>query len=149
MHPFKRKFKTLISAKELTQIENWWQKLSLENQTSLRRLIEIEEEQDQQTVAIQLCGKFVEQEQIQKNDVFWVNHFYDYIISHELFVDESVPHIGGISSATTLAEQSIRKGFFPLNYKCPLRKKDCIMVKLLSQQRFEKGLALYLKFKIE
>jgi hypothetical protein len=90
----------------------------------------------------------VEQERKHRNDIFWINHFYDYIINHELFEDFNHPTIGGICSSVDLAEKSIRNGLFEPNYKCPLKKKNCVVEQILNRQK-GKSYELYLIFKRE
>ncbi|MEO1258640.1 MAG: hypothetical protein AAFZ15_07575 [Bacteroidota bacterium] len=149
MKAIKRKFKTEISLKEITQIEDWWNKLSEENQQELEAYYLDEDKNQDEIVSIFLCGKFVEQEKRQyEKDIFWINHFYDYIISHELHMAVAKPlHVGGICSSNNLAEQSIRQGIFKAGYICPLKKKECIIENLLKREK-GKSFELYLKFKV-
>ena len=148
MQEITSRIKTTIPAQEIIRIENWWKKLSPENQQELQSLYLAEENVDEALVSIYLCGEFVEQERKHISDIFWINHFYDYIINHELFEDFNHPTIGGICSATNLAEQSIRKGLFAYDYRCPLKKKDCVVERLLSRKSGQ-AYELYLVFKLE
>ncbi|MCI5083969.1 MAG: hypothetical protein MRY78_19885 [Saprospiraceae bacterium] len=138
-----RQVKTDISAREITKVEAWWDKLSEEQQAALQRLYSTEDEQKEQTISIYLCGKFVEQEPEQKD--FWVNHFYDYIVNHELFIDETKPNVGGICSSNKVAETAIRNGIFAHSYECPLKQKNCIIKEILNEQ-VGKSLQLYIRF---
>lgn len=148
MNDIPTRIKTTIPAREITTIENWREKLSNENQEELRSLYSNEERADDQTVSIYLCGEFAEQERRHEGDVFWINHFYDYIINHELFEDFNHVHVGGICSAENLAEQSSRKGLFESQYKCPLNKPGCVIEQLLKREQ-GKSYELYLVFKQE
>lgn len=148
MNEITTRIKTEIPAKEITQIKNWWEKLSEENKNELKELYLDEEKSNKEIISIYLCGEFVEQERKHRNDIFWINHFYDYIINHELFEDFNHPTIGGICSAVNLAEKSIRNGLFESNYKCPQNKKDCIVEQLLNR-KLGKPYELYLIFKRE
>ena len=149
MQSIKRRFKTDISLKEITQIEDWWNKLSEENQQELEAYYLDEEKSRDEVVSIFLCGKFVEQEKRQyEKDIFWINHFYDFIINHELHINVNQVQAGGICSSNELAERSIRQGIFKTGYACPLKQDNCIIEDLLEKEN-GKSFELFLKFKIQ
>jgi len=147
MNIIKRKIKTDISIKQITQIEDWWNKLSIENQQELEEFYLDEDKNQEEIVSIYLCGKYVEQEREYKKDVFWINHFYEFIINHELHMNDTHVHVGGICSTNNLAEKSIREGIFLKGYKCPLKKENCIIENILKEEE-GKSFELYLRFKL-
>lgn len=148
MIPIPKKIKTLISSKEITQVENWWEKLNPENQKELESLYLEENPKKEKTVSIFLCGKYVEQERPERNDIFWVNHLYNYIVNHELKFETRTFHVGGICSANKSAADSIKSCLIPANFVCPEKKKDCLMRSILDQEK-GKSLLLSIEFKIE
>ena len=137
-----------IPLAELTNVENWWQKLSPENQKELSAVYNEEIETDNQKVAIQFCGKFVEQEPTESTDTYWINHFYEYIVNHELIVDE-YELIGGYTcSVNQAAENAIRTGLLQKDFVCPDGSSSCLMRKLLQLKNGRTSLQFYVKFKL-
>lgn len=144
-----RQLKSIIPLKEILQVEDWWSKLSQENQSELEAFYDEGVDHENQLVSIYLCGKFVEQDRPKNKEIFWINHFYDYIINHELFIDETVQHVGGICFSNKVAEEVIKKGLIPKNFKCPESGNDCQMMKILNLKERNKSFQFYLKFKLE
>ncbi len=141
------KVKTIIPVQELIQVEDWWNKLSSDNQKELSTLYEQEDIPQNQTIAIQLCGDFVEQDtshlSIQK---FWLNHFYEYLVNHEIVYTKGF-HVGGVCSRHPKAENCVKEGFIPKNFECPYGSKKCLMTHLL-QFKPNHSLYLFVKFSL-
>jgi hypothetical protein len=75
MSKLPKKVTTLIPAEKILQIENWWNKLSPENQKELSSLYLQEQQSDPQLIAIQLCGQYVEQDYTNaKHNTFWLRN---------------------------------------------------------------------------
>lgn len=148
MRDLPKRIKTSISVEELLKVKDWWGKLSEENQSELSLLYNEDTRNSKQIVSIYLCGKYVEQERIIPNNAFWVNHFYDYIVNHELVIDEYKVHFGGVCSSNKLAENSIRKGLIRKGFVCPNNDVNCLMKRVLQDEK-EKSLQLYIRFKLE
>ena len=144
-----RQLKSIIPIHKIIQVEDWWNKLNKENQAELKSIYEEELKSEGKFISIYLCGKFVEQEIPNNRDTFWVNHLYDYIVNHELIIDETMPHIGGICSANKVAEEVIRRGIIPIDFQCPESGEDCQMLKILNLKGRKKSLQFYLKFKLD
>lgn len=144
-----RQLKSSVPLREIFQVENWWNKLSAENQTELQAFYEEDQVVTEQMVSIYLCGKYVEQDITNTNDVFWINHFYDYIINHELHIDHKPTYVGGICSSNKVAEQVIRKGLIPKHFKCPLLGDACLMMNILDLENKNKSFQFYLKFEMQ
>ena len=143
-----RKLTSVVPIQEILNVKNWWNKLSEENQIELASIYNQEEEEDQeQLVAIHLCGKFVEQEKPNRQDAFWVNHFYEYIVNHELIIDD-IPKLG-ICSANKEAENAIRNGMIKKGFSCPEHNKNCLMKNILSLGNDQKSLQFFVKFTLE
>ncbi len=133
MHQIPRRLHSMIPAREILQVKNWWQKLSHENRIVLQDLYDENAPDDDQLVPLHLCGRFVEQEKVNSNDVFWVNHFYDYLVNHQVVIEQKY-FVGGICSAQKAAVRVIRRGIIPANFRCPLGGKNCLMVQLLDER---------------
>lgn len=145
-----RQLRSLIPVRKILEVEDWWEKLSEENQLELQSIYDEGDERTEELVAIHLCGKFVEQEKEDRLDIFWINHFYEYIINHEMFIEDNRPAwYGRICSANKEAEQVIRNGILPKEFICPESKKDCLMLKILDIHQRKKSLQFYVKFKLE
>ena len=142
-----KQMRSLVPMREILEVENWWEKLSDENQKELHSFYQEKSRDPDQLVSIQFCGRFVEQETTDQKDIFWVNHFYDYIVNHELIVDES-PWIGGTCSANKAAERVLRKGLLPKDFSCPVADRDCLMMKLLNLNAEKRPMQFYLKFEL-
>lgn len=145
-HELPKRLKTSISVEEILKVENWWDKLSEENQLQLASLYNEEAPNRKNIVSIYLCGKYVEQERVIPNNAFWVNHFYNYIVNHELVIDETKIHVGGVCSSNKIAENSIRTGIIRNGFICPLNDSSCLMKSILE---FRQGLSLQLSIKFE
>ncbi|MEO1412596.1 MAG: hypothetical protein AAFW73_22090 [Bacteroidota bacterium] len=128
-----RRLRSMIPAREILQVESWWQKLPPDNRAELQDLYDETPADGERLVPIYLCGRFVEQERVDRQEVFWVNHFYDYLINHELIVDQR-PQVGGICSAQVEAVRVIRTGLIPTDFRCPLGGKACLMLRLLARR---------------
>ncbi len=144
-----RTLKSIIPIREIVEVEDWWNKLSDENQSELASIYHEETRKDDQLVSIYLCGKFVEQEHPKQQDVFWVNHFYDYIINHELYLNNPKPIVGGICSANEAAKKIIKNGVIPIDFICPVLGEACQMMKILNLSQRNQALHFYIKFKLE
>jgi len=142
------RIKSMIPVKEILAAENWWNKLSEENQYDLKELYDEDSRSDSGTVSIYLCGKFVEQETKNEDSMFWINYFYDYIVNHELVIDEYKVHHGGICSRTKAAENAIRAGKLDNKFECPLNNCNCQMKKIINLNQ-NKVLEFYIKFKLD
>lgn len=151
MNGIPKKLTSFIPAKELLKVENWWNKLSEENQLELQSIYNQDELTiGEELISIQFCGKFVEQEKPYAHDVFWINHFYEYLVNHEMIIDGTKRHIGGIvCHAYKEAELAIRNGVIPFNYQCPTNNPKCLMKKLLSLDEHSSSLFLYVKFSLK
>lgn len=149
MNLLPKKIRSQISAKEITNVENWWEKLSPENQKNLESLYLQEDEKAENTISIYLCGKFVEQERPDDRDIFWVNHLYNFIVNHELKLYPERRFVsGGICSANLSAQEAIKSGFIPKGFNCPEKKKNCLMLNVLHRNP-GKSVKLYVEFKLE
>ncbi|TCI85078.1 hypothetical protein [Tenacibaculum sp. M341] len=140
------KLKTVIPIQEITSIENWWNKLSRENQTELEVLYNEESEIQNQMVELEFCGEYVEREITESEDAFWIHQFYEYLVNHELIVDESPRYY--VCSANNEAEQAIRKGVIRKDFVCPESNKNCLMRKIIDFKKGEKSLKLFVRFKL-
>jgi len=145
-----KRLKSTIPVSMILEVEDWWNKLSDENKNELQELYENEEKANSNTVSIFLCGKYVEQERTIHNnhEGFWVNYLYDYIVNHELIIDELQHHIGGTCSANQLAEKAVRNGSIHKNFQCPNKDENCLMRALLRKGN-GKSLRLYIKFSLD
>lgn len=148
MIPIPRRIKTLVSAKEITQVQGWWEKLNEDNQKELQSLYDSEEQKDEKTVAIYLSGKYVEQERPDDRDIFWINHLYNYIVNHELQFEIPIQRVSYICSANKIAANAIKSGIIPIDFQCPEKKKDCLMLSILKEGK-GKSVLLKVNFKIE
>ncbi|SEC88448.1 hypothetical protein SAMN04489761_3864 [Tenacibaculum sp. MAR_2009_124] len=138
-----------VSIKDILKVENWWNELSDENKKELSSIYNQNEvEIDEKLVSIQLCGKFVEQEPIKSYDAFWINHFYEYLVNHEMIIDGTKPYFGTVCHHLSTAENSIRKGIISSTYQCPIQSNSCNIINLLKQSESGKSLLLYVKFKL-
>ncbi|WP_299551602.1 hypothetical protein [Seonamhaeicola sp.] len=142
-----RNLKSVVPIQEISKVEDWWNKLSKENQIELESVYKDEPENQNQFVAIHLCGKFVEQEKTNNHDVFWVNHFYEYIVNHEIIIDQK-PKLY-VCSAYKEAENAIRTGIIKKEFLCPELNKNCQMRKILDLENGEKSLQFFIRFKLE
>ena len=141
------KLKSLIPAKDILQVEQWWEKLSPENQENLLPLYEESLIDDETMVSIYLCGSFVEQEQKEERIDFWINHLFEYLINHEMITHED-NMIGGTCSAHPKASEAIRNGFLNKDFSCPLNHEQCLMRSLLSKGK-HRHLKMKAVFKLE
>lgn len=142
-----RKLTSVVPIQEILNVQNWWNKLSEENQIELASIYNQEEEDQEQLVAIHLCGKFVEQEEPNNQDAFWVNHFYEYIVNHELIIDDKPKLM--ICSANMEAENAIRNGMIKKGFSCPEHNKSCLMKNILSLENDKKSLQFFIKFTLK
>lgn len=142
-----RRLQTEIPVKELTQIEDWWNKLSAENQTELEALYLDEEKHQDNIIYMTLDGEFVEHEKEKGEDAFWMNYFYDYVVNHELMFWPSRTTYY-VCSSNSSAEAVIRKAFLPKGYICPLQEGDCPMTNMLKESP-GKSIELRIKFKLK
>ncbi|MGB0522573.1 MAG: hypothetical protein ACPGJS_06420 [Flammeovirgaceae bacterium] len=144
-----RKLKTTIPAQEILNVAHWWDKLNKEHQQELADLYTEDYPNPNQFVSIYLCGKFVEQEVDNTHDVFWINHFYEYLVNHELIVAEHPHYVGGTCSANKAAEHAIRKARIRHNFSCPNRDANCLMRQILNLEEGKKDFIFYVKFELE
>ncbi len=143
-----RRLQTEIPAKEFTQIEDWWNKLSPENQTELEALYLDEEKHQDNIVSMTLHGEFMDYEdgKDEGEDAYWLGHYYQYIIDRGLiFLPTGTARV---CSATNSAEAAIRKAFIPQGYVCPLQKDNCPMINILKENP-GKSVELRVKFKLK
>ncbi len=142
------KVKAVVPVQKILEVENWWKKLSNENKKELESLYLEDSIDADKFVAIQLCGKFVEQEKVLDLNPFWINHFYEYIVNHELIIDETKVKGGMVCFSNKEAELAIKKGFLYKDFKCPDVNDKCLMKKLLSIEENKKSFQFYIKFKL-
>ena len=147
---------------ELQKTEDWWNQLSEEEQVEINQLYDVEqgdraaEENGVELVPIAVYGEFVEEEDSKRrewlNNDYWRQGFVEYLINHEHAHDVQVMfsgrvwHLGGTCREHPKALKTLKDGFIPANYTCPLKDKACPMRKLLSFQP-GKSLKLMAKFK--
>lgn len=142
-----KRMTTIIPATELTIIKNWWERLDKEDQNELQALYDEQLLDTKTHLSIYLCGKFVEQERPTENQKYLLSHFYEYLINHELFTEHKT-FVGSTCSAHKIAENTVKNGYIPINYKCPLNDQDCLMLKILNIHERRKGFRLFVRFKI-
>ncbi len=139
----------LIPAQKIMEIEDWWEKLSKENQLELESIYKENTQNEGQLVSIQFCGKFVEQETEQNLDIFWINHLYEYLVNQELIIDETMPPPAIACFRNEKAENAIRNGMLLKEFICPESNKNCLMKEILNIKGGEKSLQFYVKFTLE
>lgn len=141
-----RRLQTEIPVKELTQIEDWWNKLSAENQTELEALYLDEEKHQDTIITMTIDGEFVEHEEGEGKEAFWTNYFYDYVINHELKLWPT--RTFHVCSSNSSAEAAVRNALIPQGYACPLQKGNCPMINMLKENP-GKSIELRIKFKLK
>lgn len=133
-----------IPVTAVTEIENWWSKLSDESKLELSDLYNHENQEEIETISIYLCADFVDEAIPDADTIFWMNHLYEYLINHEIIYESTKVHAGGICYQTKAAEKAIRAGLVEKDFKCPVKNCSCSMTKMISKK--QQALKLYLRF---
>lgn len=82
-------------------------------------------------LAIRVEGRFVYRSEPEPRDDFRNIDFYEYLVNHELVLDENPPH--HICSAHKDARDALSAGFIPASFACPFAKTDCPMREILNR----------------
>lgn len=141
--------KSTIRASEILAVENWWGKLSQDQQQELAPLYDEQFVDQDQMISIYLCGRYVEQDAEEAIDSrFWINQFYEYLVNHEIVIEDCKMHIGGTCSANHAAESALRNARIKQSFRCPEQKASCLMRKLLS---YKSGydFQFYVRFEVD
>jgi hypothetical protein len=146
MKEIPKKLKSVVPIQKITQVEDWWHKLSKENQDELEGIFTEEVDNNNQQVAIEFFGEFVEEDEVNENEAFWVNHFYEYIVNHEIVIDKKPNR--GVCSALVQAQDVIKKGILSKDFTCPEHNKKCQMRELLNLENGERSLRFSVRFKL-
>lgn len=114
---------------QLKELEDWWTTLNIEQQTILQTLYT--EDVEQQKLKIEFCGRFVQDDEIEDKAFWKVGGLYQYLINHELYFEQWEHYVGGICSAHPKALEVAQEGVLKSDFTCPLKDKNCPMLKLL------------------
>jgi hypothetical protein len=133
-----------LSSQEKSEAEDWWHSLDYENKAELTKSYLIEKVKQQEPHTLTFYGKFVEGNEPYGKDEFWVLELYEYLVNHEIYIQELQLHVGGVCTSQKAAQKSTQKGFIDANFSCPLGKTDCRMREPLKYGE-GKSLKLFIK----
>lgn len=115
---------------QISNITNWWDELSLEEQQIISILYN--ETDLEEGVSIELCGEFIDEEDDFENEFWTIGGLYQYLVNHEIYLKDFSIHVGGVCSAHQQAITVGQKGIIPAHFHCPLQNKACPMLQLLK-----------------